>query len=612
MNVKDQKPYLVSIIIPLYNRETLVRETLSSVQAQTYSNWECIIVDDGSTDNSLEVVQELANIDARIRVFERHREPKGAPTCRNIGIQEAKGDFILFLDSDDLLAETCLEKRLEAFAKHPDSSYLVFATVLFKQKPDDYGVLPNILHKDTDDLTRFIAYDYPWNICAPLYRKSVFKAIRFDETLACHQDLDLAVRIITEGFSYQKIEKEPDVFIRMGNADKSSFTGDTDLRLQAKILLIENFIHYLQEYQLLNQHYRKAVNWLIIDTTKRFFSKGRYHFYDQLLRKVFRAGYVKNTEHLSNFIKLRLFLNQKHFDPLPTHWRILRKLYAVSQGLPKELGMPHVKVKSTLGKYEKDEYKYSNLKLLTDTPSEKRILLAGYPKSGNTWLVFLLQHVLACQLVDLDDLEVKRAAGTVIRQQRGSDFIDTQEQYNDYLICKTHDLVHEVSSIEYYGKRINIIRDPRDVVVSYFYYLYYFLPYKNQGRKEIPHYASEENQKNLSATFHKVFNEWPTHYWSWRDCVDVSVRYEDLHRNGVGTLRTVLDKLSLKVNEKLIAEAIQLNKFTKFTKKEVENSNHLFFRKGVVGDYKNHLDTEMIKELEEKLANVLQDANYDS
>src|SRR5918993_3885046 len=92
----------VSVIIPVYNRVNLVRETLQSVIDQTYADWEAIVVDDGSTDGSYELVIKFAELDHRIKSFRRDRQPKGAPVCRNIGVTKSVGQFLIFLDSDDL------------------------------------------------------------------------------------------------------------------------------------------------------------------------------------------------------------------------------------------------------------------------------------------------------------------------------------------------------------------------------------------------------------------------------------------------------------------------------------------------------------------------------
>ena len=108
---------LVSVIIPIYNRATVIGETIESLKRQSYTFWEAIIVDDGSTDNSREIVSGLSNSDTRIKLIQRTKMPKDASVCRNIGIENCRGKDILFLDSDDLLAPCCLEERVAELEK---------------------------------------------------------------------------------------------------------------------------------------------------------------------------------------------------------------------------------------------------------------------------------------------------------------------------------------------------------------------------------------------------------------------------------------------------------------------------------------------------------------
>jgi len=107
---------MISIIIPNYNRENLIGETLKSIINQTYTNWECIIVDDGSTDDSLNVIQSFANNDSRIKLFKRPKNlPKGANTCRNYGFELSKGKFINWFDSDDIMLPDFLMEHKKNF-----------------------------------------------------------------------------------------------------------------------------------------------------------------------------------------------------------------------------------------------------------------------------------------------------------------------------------------------------------------------------------------------------------------------------------------------------------------------------------------------------------------
>jgi len=107
---------LVSIIIPSYNREYLIGETLDSVLIQTYTNWECIVVDDGSNDNTEEIINSYSEKDKRFKFYLRPTiRKKGASVCRNYGLEKSKGELIQFLDSDDLLAKNKLEEQVKLY-----------------------------------------------------------------------------------------------------------------------------------------------------------------------------------------------------------------------------------------------------------------------------------------------------------------------------------------------------------------------------------------------------------------------------------------------------------------------------------------------------------------
>ena len=108
----------VSVIIPTYNRSELIGETLESVVSQTYSNWECIVVDDGSTDKTQEVVTAYVARDSRFQFYKRPKlRKRGASACRNYGLEKSTGEFIQFLDSDDILDKTKFEEQIKISKK---------------------------------------------------------------------------------------------------------------------------------------------------------------------------------------------------------------------------------------------------------------------------------------------------------------------------------------------------------------------------------------------------------------------------------------------------------------------------------------------------------------
>ena len=126
---------LVSIIIPVFNREKLIVETLNSIQNQSYTNWECIIVDDGSTDSTENCIQTFVEKDKRFAYYHRPiTYIKGANSCRNYGFEVSSGEFINWFDSDDVMLPDCLEQRIKAFTPTLD---FVIASGYYWNPSDD-------------------------------------------------------------------------------------------------------------------------------------------------------------------------------------------------------------------------------------------------------------------------------------------------------------------------------------------------------------------------------------------------------------------------------------------------------------------------------------------
>lgn len=109
---------MISIIIPAYNVNAYLEETCRSVSAQTYQEWECLIIDDGATDATPELARKMEDRDPRFHVI--RQENAGVSAARNTGLRHAKGEFILFLDADDLLVPTALHDLLTALEARPD------------------------------------------------------------------------------------------------------------------------------------------------------------------------------------------------------------------------------------------------------------------------------------------------------------------------------------------------------------------------------------------------------------------------------------------------------------------------------------------------------------
>jgi glycosyltransferase involved in cell wall biosynthesis len=129
---QGQQP-LVTVIIPCYNYASYLPESVGSILKQTYKNWECLIIDDGSTDNTKEVAETLASKDPRIKYYLQRNS--GPTVARNYGLKLSNGEFIQFLDADDLIEDQKLEKQIECFAKNNDRD-IVYSGVKYFASPD--------------------------------------------------------------------------------------------------------------------------------------------------------------------------------------------------------------------------------------------------------------------------------------------------------------------------------------------------------------------------------------------------------------------------------------------------------------------------------------------
>ena len=161
----------VSIIIPIYNGSKYILQCVRTLKDQTYPDWEAIFVNDGSTDNSLEVLEQAAKEDCRINVI--HQNNQGAAKARNTGMRSAKGDFIAFLDADDTLSKDFLESLLKEFTDDTDivvgSFNIIVNGMLVKRKELKEGHFAQI-----DYLKKVLSGRYGWELWGKIYRKSLF------------------------------------------------------------------------------------------------------------------------------------------------------------------------------------------------------------------------------------------------------------------------------------------------------------------------------------------------------------------------------------------------------------------------------------------------------
>jgi glycosyltransferase involved in cell wall biosynthesis len=188
--------YRITVIVPCFNQANYLPETIHSVIQQTYSNWECIIVNDGSLDNTEDVALGLCKADHRIHYL--RKENGGVASARNAGIAAAKTEFILPLDADDKIHREYISNALSIFIDYPTTS-LVYAGAEYFDSVNRIWELPAYDYKTL--LLRNLIY------CSAIFRKEDWQRIGFyDEALKeGWEDWEFWIRLLKGGKEVYKI-----------------------------------------------------------------------------------------------------------------------------------------------------------------------------------------------------------------------------------------------------------------------------------------------------------------------------------------------------------------------------------------------------------------------
>lgn len=197
MNQQAINP-VVSVIIPAYNAESTLSETLLSILAQTYQNWEVIVVDDGSSDATTSVVTEYSAVDQRVRLLTQSNE--GPSAARNHGVMKSRGEIIAFLDADDTWSPRHLELALDLLAEDAELGVAFAPCAIVDESGNDTGqrTRPSLSNVTAAD----ILASNPTATCSSLVlRKSVFSASGFmREDMAYAEDQEWLFRVVVSGW----------------------------------------------------------------------------------------------------------------------------------------------------------------------------------------------------------------------------------------------------------------------------------------------------------------------------------------------------------------------------------------------------------------------------
>lgn len=189
---------LVSIIIPCYNQAKYLEETLYSILNQTYSNWECLIINDGSTDKTEKIAQQFLIKDQRFKYF--YKKNGGLSSARNLGLDKATGNYIQFLDSDDFIDNTKLEVSINELNKseNTDKKLVISNFRMFEKKVTNWSQPYCVLKPEFFNLES-VLYQWDEGFSIPIhcgfFNASLFQNLRFNENLKAKEDWVMWVQL---------------------------------------------------------------------------------------------------------------------------------------------------------------------------------------------------------------------------------------------------------------------------------------------------------------------------------------------------------------------------------------------------------------------------------
>ncbi|MGI9087615.1 MAG: glycosyltransferase family 2 protein [Chthoniobacterales bacterium] len=254
---------LVSVVVPCYNQGRYLRESIGSLRAQSLRDWECIVVDDGSSDNSQEIARGLAEEDERVRVFAQ--ENRGPSAARNRGVAEARGRYLQFLDADDLLEPDKLQVHV-AYLESTEGVSIVYGDVRYftDEYPDDYFF--GIWGETGPWVTNLAALGEPLlekvlsrNIMAmncPIFPRSVLERIGpFSVSVLGCEDWEYWIRCAANGERFHYLEGPNTLALVRSHATSTSrdlsrmLDGECRFRVKVGYLLRGNHFLRLQNFE---------------------------------------------------------------------------------------------------------------------------------------------------------------------------------------------------------------------------------------------------------------------------------------------------------------------------------------------------------------------------
>lgn len=311
----------ISIVMPTYNHAHLIAETLHSILAQTYDSWECIIVDDHSNDNTIEIVTPFLQ-DER---FKFTRKPagfsKGANASRNYGLDLSQGEYIYWFDSDDIIHPLTFELCMNEFSRNSIDFCRFERTVFFDDFDtkcfENYSIDENLFLIDKTQIEKILNNELPFNTCSLIWKRVSLVTEKFSDKLLYAEEWEYYSRLVSNGLKGININKILIYARKHSMSQTHEFNNNSFIRVEAKkeaaLLIVKN----LEAKKMLTYSIKRYFVCLSL-------SFREYNLFEQII----------NAMQLSRFERLKW---QLFYGTLPLRLSVHKFKKAIKKAIKKDL-----------------------------------------------------------------------------------------------------------------------------------------------------------------------------------------------------------------------------------------------------------------------------------
>ena len=294
--VNDKAPQ-VSIIMATYNRSHLIGESLDAILNQVFKDWECLVIDDGSNDNTERVISNYTSRDIRIKYLKRPKDYlKGLPGCRNYGLNIAKGDYVIFFDDDDIAHPDNL-KICVAELEDRNVSYCRYLKDVFRGDFDlefDRKLKYSKKVLDINDLEEVVIGEIPFNSCQVMWRRECFSENYFNEDLMYAEEWECYTRILCTGVKGVSVNKVLFYGRKHAISNTGEFWANDPIRKKSYLRAVKLVIAHLKENNRLSPR------------LKQYFIRMGFFFKDysiiQYTLAVFDSSAIEKSKYKLGFV----------------------------------------------------------------------------------------------------------------------------------------------------------------------------------------------------------------------------------------------------------------------------------------------------------------------